>query len=98
MNKLEFIEALEAKMEAMGNPIESHAQAERITNAMIDVITDTVADGEKVALTGFGSFYPYDMKARKGRNVATGESIDIPAKRVPKFKAGTHFKKAVLKD
>jgi DNA-binding protein HU-beta len=63
------------------------------TNQVLDVITsiitETLAKGDKVTLVGFGTFTTSERKARKGRNPKTGEIIDIPAKRVAKFKAGS---------
>lgn len=98
MNKAEFIKAIEAKMEEQGFPIESKAQAERLVNAHFEVIMDAVASGDNVRISGFGNFYGFDMKARMGQNMATGEPMEIPAKRVPKFKAGATFKQRVLGD
>jgi DNA-binding protein HU-beta len=63
------------------------------SNQIIDIITTTIAnalaDGDKVTLVGFGTFTTSSREARKGRNPKTGETIDIPAKRVAKFKAGS---------
>ena len=69
------------------------------TAAVVDAILETIADslkrGEKVALVGFGSFEAKTRKAREGRNPATGETIQIPARTVPSFKAGRALKDAV---
>lgn len=54
-----------------------------------------IAGGDEVRLTGFGKFSSSDRGARQGRNPQTGEAIQIPAKRVPKFVAGGDLKKAV---
>ena len=56
---------------------------------------ETVSEGEKVTLIGFGSFEPRDRKARDGRNPKTGEVIKIPATTVPAFSAGKAFKERV---
>ena len=69
------------------------------TNQVVDVITSVIAEtlskGEKVTLVGFGTFTTTDRNARKGRNPKTGEVIEIPAKRVAKFKAGSELTKNV---
>jgi DNA-binding protein HU-beta len=69
------------------------------TNQVVDVITSVIAEtlskGEKVTLVGFGTFTTTDRSARKGRNPKTGEVIEIPAKRVAKFKAGSELTKNV---
>jgi len=59
------------------------------------IITDALAAGEKVTLVGFGTFEVRERAARRGVNPATGESIEIPASRVPAFKAGKSLKEAV---
>ena len=70
------------------------------TGAVVDVILESIADslkrGEKVALVGFGTFEAKTRKAREGRNPATGETIQIPARTVPSFKAGRALKDALL--
>lgn len=63
--------------------------------ALFDVVTETLADGERVQVIGFGSFEVRDRAARKGRNPQTGEEIEIPATKVPAFKAGKGLKDAV---
>lgn len=69
------------------------------TNQVVDVLTSVIAEtlskGEKVTLVGFGTFTTTDRNARKGRNPKTGEVIEIPAKRVAKFKAGSELTKNV---
>jgi len=65
--------------------------------AVFDSITDTLANGEKVQVIGFGNFEVRDRAARKGRNPQTGEEIQIPATKVPAFKAGKALKEAVKK-
>lgn len=65
--------------------------------ALFDVVTETLADGERVQVIGFGSFEVRDRAARKGRNPQTGDEIEIPATKVPAFKAGKGLKDAVKK-
>lgn len=69
--------------------------AEEAVDAVFETITDTLAKGEKVRISGFGVFETVERAARKGRNPQTGEEIDIPATVTPKFKAGKALKEAV---
>ena len=91
MNKTELIDALAEQTDT------SKAAAARSLDALIDIITATVARGEDVALTGFGSFKAARREARTGKNPKTGEPLNIPATTVPKFSAGAVFKAAVAK-
>ena len=70
---------------------------ERVINAALDAITATLMEGEKVQLSGFGTFEVKDREARIGRNPHTKEAIDIPATRVPSFKASQALKDTVAK-
>ncbi len=71
------------------------ADAKRVLDAMLEVIQDTLTKGDKITLTGFGTFEVRHTKARKGVNPQTGAKIDIAAKKRPAFKAGAVLKKAV---
>ena len=71
--------------------------AERIINAAIDVITAALTEGDKVQLSGFGSFEVKDREARVGRNPHTKESIETPATKVPVFKASKALRDTVAK-
>jgi DNA-binding protein HU-beta len=71
--------------------------AERAVGAMLDAIESALQRGDKVVLTGFGSFEVRDRGARLGRNPQTGEEIEIAATRVPVFKAGKTLREAVHK-
>ncbi len=64
-------------------------------DAIISAIQDALSAGDKVQLTGFGTFEVKDRAARKGRNPQTGEEIDIAARRIPVFRAGKLLKDAV---
>ena len=64
-------------------------------DSLFEVVTETLAEGERVQVIGFGSFEVRDRAARKGRSPQTGEEIQIPATRVPAFKAGKGLKDAV---
>ncbi len=70
-------------------------QVEQIVTALLDEIKAQVARGEKLTLTGFGTFQKRDRKGRTGRNPRTGEEIKIPASSVPAFSAGKQFKDEV---
>lgn len=71
------------------------ASAARIITLVAESIKESVAAGEKVTLTGFGTFETVERAARTGINPATGEKILIPASKAVKFKAGKAFKEAV---
>ena len=75
----------------------SKKDAERVLNAAIDAITASLVNGDKVQISGFGSFETKDREARMGRNPHTKEAIEIPATRVPGFKASKALKDAVAK-
>jgi Bacterial nucleoid DNA-binding protein len=63
--------------------------------ATLEAIAKQIGDGNEVRLTGFGKFSATQRAAREGRNPRTGETMQIAAKRVPKFSAGAELKKAV---
>ena len=71
--------------------------AERVLNAAIDAITAALVKGEKVQLSGFGAFETKTREARVGRNPHTKEAIEIPATRVPTFKASKALKDNVAR-
>ena len=71
--------------------------AERVLNAAIDAITAALVKGEKVQISGFGAFETKTREARIGRNPHTKEAIDIPATRVPTFKASKALKDNVAR-
>ena len=89
MNKAELIDAV-----ADGADI-SKADATRAVDAVVDQITSALKKGDQVTLVGFGTFAVKDRAARTGRNPRTGEAINIPASKVPGFKAGKALKDAV---
>ena len=70
---------------------------ERVLNAAIDAITASLAHGDKVQLSGFGTFEVKAREARIGRNPHTKEAIEIPATKVPGFKASKTLKDTVAK-
>lgn len=69
---------------------------EKIIGALLATVEETLKEGERVQLVGFGTFEVRDRKSRKGRNPQTGQEIDIPATKVPAFKAGKALKDAVV--
>jgi DNA-binding protein HU-beta len=73
----------------------SKASASRALDAALDAITQSLKDGEPVALVGFGTFTVRDRAAREGRNPQTGETISIAEARVPAFKPGKALKDAL---
>ena len=89
VNKTELINAVAQKTEL---PKKDAAKA---VDAVFGTIQETLAEGEKVQLIGFGNFEVRDRAARKGRNPQTNEEIEIPASKVPAFKAGKKLKDAV---
>ncbi len=89
MNKGDLINAI-AEETSM-----SKAGAEAVINAILGSVTGALKKGEKVTVTGFGTFRVSHRAARMGRNPQTGEAIQIQARNVPKFKAGMGLKVAV---
>ncbi len=75
----------------------SKKDAEKALNAALDAIVEAVAAGDKIQLTGFGTFEQRQRNARTGVDPRTGNSIEIPASKVPAFKAGKAFKDIVNK-
>lgn len=75
----------------------SKQKAASAVDAVVETIKTSLQDGDDVRLVGFGTFSVRDQSARMGRNPRTGEPNPIPAKKVPKFKAGKELKEAVNK-
>ena len=91
MNKSELIHAA---AESAGM---TKKDTERVINAALDLITAQLRQGNKVQLSGFGTFEIKDREARVGRNPHTKEAVEIPATRVPSFKASKALKDCVAK-
>ena len=91
MNKAELIYAVANAADV------SKKDAEAVITATLDAITAALQEGEKVQLVGFGSFEVKARAARIGRNPKTKTAIEIPASKVPVFKAGKALKDAVAK-
>ena len=91
MNKNELIIAVAEKTGL------TKKDSDAAVSAVIDSITASLVEGEKVQLVGFGSFEVKNRAARVGRNPRTKEEIEIPASKLPVFKAGKALKDAVSK-
>lgn len=89
MNKADLVNLVAARTEL------TKTDVSQVVDAAIDTIIDSVVEGKKVSILGFGSFEPRERSARQGLNPKTGEKIKIPAKRVPAFTAGKMFKDRV---
>ena len=91
MNKTELIAAAAEKAGI------SKKDSEKVINAALDSITAALVAGDKVQIVGFGAFDVKERAARVGRNPQTKEEIEIPASKVPQFKAGKALKDAIAK-
>jgi DNA-binding protein HU-beta len=89
MNKTDLVNAVAAKAGI------SKVYGKKAVNAFIETISEEIAKGEKVSILGFGSFYVAQKAARRGVNPATKAAIDIPARKVVKFKVGADLSKVV---
>ena len=83
MNKTDLVAAVAAQAGL------TKVQAQKAVEATVDAIAGALKGGDKVQLVGFGTFSVVEKAAREGVNPATGAKIQIPAKKVAKFKAGT---------
>lgn len=91
MNKTELIAAVAEKSGL------SKKDAEAAMNATVEALTEAMVKGDRVQLSGFGIFETKNREARVGRNPKTKEPIQIPAARLPAFKASKTLKDAVAK-
>ena len=89
MKKQELVDKVAKKNNMLKKDVQS------AIDATINTIVETVKKGDKVTLVNFGTFASVKRKARKGRNPQTGKTINIPAKRAPKFTPGKSFKEKV---
>ena len=89
MNKTELI-AVAAQAVGM-----TKKDTERVLNAALDAITAALCNGDKVQLSGFGTFEVKQRQARMGRNPKTREAVEIPPARVPDFKPSQNLKEIV---
>lgn len=91
MNKSELIAEVAAKAEI------TKKDADAAVSAVIETITEALANGDKVQLVGFGTFEVRERSARTGRDPRTNKAIEIPASKAPAFKAGKALKETVNK-
>ncbi len=91
MNKSELVNSVADKA------LLSKKDAEKAVTAIFETLTETLAQGDKVSLVGFGTFEVKESAEKTGRNPKTGEAITIPASKKPKFTAGKALKDAVNK-
>ncbi len=89
MNKGDLVAAMASDAEI------SKKAAEKALNSFTSNVTNTLKDGGRVALVGFGAFSIQERAARAGRNPQTGATIQIPASKVAKFSAGKNLKEIV---
>ncbi len=89
MNKAAIAEAIAEKIGC------SKADAERATETVIESVTNSLKEGNEVSIAGLGIFSVKDRAARTARNPRTGEPVEVPAMRVPKFRAAKALKDAV---
>ena len=75
------------------NPELRAEEIEQVVDIFFDEISERLAEGGRVELRGFGAFSTREREARVGRNPRTGEAVEVPAKRVPYFKAGKDMRK-----
>ena len=89
MTKAELVEKVADKIQL------TKKQTETVVNILLNCITEALSEGDKVELRGFGSFRIRKRNPREGRNPKTGDTVQIPAKRVPFFKAGKELREMV---
>ncbi|MGE5241620.1 MAG: HU family DNA-binding protein [Bacteroidota bacterium] len=89
MNKTDLIDRVAESTEL------NKTAASRAVEAILDIITGSLRQGDSVTLSGFGTFSVSNRSQRTGRNPRTGESITIPASKAPKFKSGKGLKDAL---
>jgi len=89
MNKTDLIQRLADQHQL------SKAEAGRILDTLLDTVVTAVKKGDAVTIPGFGSFKQHARAARNGVNPSTGDKIEIPAAKLPKFTPGATFKAAV---
>jgi nucleoid DNA-binding protein len=89
MTKADLIDSISSKIDL------PKGTAERVVNTIFDDVVAALKNGDKVNISGFGTFQAANRKARTGRNPKTGEAIEIPASRSAKFKPGKSLKDAL---
>lgn len=74
----------------------SHKRADEVVNFLFDMLTSTMAMGERINIRGLGSFMIKNYDSYTGRNPKTGEPVTVPSKRLPCFKVGKELRESVL--
>lgn len=90
MTKADMIGKIQEKVNGL-----TRRETEIVVNSIFDSIRDALARGDKVEIRGFGSFRLRGRRERVGRNPKTGEHVNVPAKKIPFFKAGKELKEFV---
>jgi DNA-binding protein HU-beta len=90
VTKSEFVDAVSDRVDGL-----SRKQATDVVDAVLETITDTLQRGSDVTFSGFGKFHVAERGAREGVNPRTGERMQIPASKVPRFTAGSGLKKTI---
>lgn len=90
MTRSDLVEALSERFSQLGQ-----RDAELAVKAILEAISEALIEGQRIEIRGFGSFSVNHRPSRLGRNPRSGESVEIPAKRVPHFKAGKALREAV---
>jgi DNA-binding protein HU-beta len=89
VNKAELVQQIAARTKL------PPAEVATVTDGFIDVVRRSVARGEKVVLSGFGTFHRQARRRRTARNMWTNESVDVPARNIPAFRPGKAFRELV---
>ena len=90
MTKSEFVDTVSDRVDGL-----TRKQATDVVDAVLETITDTLKRGSDVTFSGFGKFHVAERGAREGVNPRTGERMQIPASKVPRFTAGSGLKNAI---
>jgi len=89
MNKADLVNEIASKTGLTKN------KANEVIDSLVGSIQNALSTGDRVTLVGFGTFETVTRKARKGRNPKNGQEIDIPSKKVARFKAGSNLSNVV---
>ncbi len=90
MNRSELVQALASKYNL------KNGDAAESVKIVLEAIADSLENGDRIEIRGFGSFHVVDRAGRTGRNPKTGETVIVPPKKIPHFKPGKELKERVL--
>ena len=90
MTRSELVQTLASKFDL------NNGDAAETVKVVLEAIAESLENGERIEIRGFGSFHVVERAARTGRNPKTGESVSVPSKKVPHFKPGKELKERVL--